>query len=579
MTINLKVPDLTELKPRITIFGVGGAGGNAVNNMITCGLKGVEFVVANTDAQALLSSVAERRIQMGANVTEGLGAGSKPEVGAAAAEEAMADIKAHLVGCHMVFITAGMGGGTGTGAAPVIARASREEGILTVGVVTKPFQFEGSRRLRAAETGIDELQRYVDTLLIIPNQNLFRVANEKTTFTDAFAMADDVLRAGVSCITDLMVKEGLINLDFADVRTIMAGMGKAMMGTGESSGDRRAIEAAEAAISNPLIDDVSMKGASGLLVSITGGNDLTLYEVDEAASRVRAEADPDANIIVGATFDDELDGRIRVAVVATGIGLLGAEAARPVIMQAPKQPMMQDRGRLSERLAGLATMPGAPVDLDEPSLVLAPNEAVKEPSVWRAPGNVTIEKRPAQVTAMALALGASQQAKPSAAPQSRPFQPAPPATMRRPVRRMPSVEELPVVAQNAIKARAGETPVHGLAAQKKRVGFLERLANVGRARKEPAAEIAPKREPEFGQTWTPPAAEAPRPQPQAQAQPLTVAPRGIRIDRPRIEAPAAVPKRTEAQPRMQTMEMAAAPAESHIEDDLEIPAFLRRRVN
>ena len=335
MTINLRVPDLTELKPRITVFGVGGAGGNAVNNMIECGLKGVEFVVANTDAQALASSAAERRIQMGANVTEGLGAGSKPEVGAAAAEEAMADIKAHLVGCHMVFITAGMGGGTGTGAAPVIARASREEGILTVGVVTKPFQFEGSRRLRAAEAGIDALQKFVDTLLIIPNQNLFRVANEKTTFTDAFAMADDVLRSGVACITDLMVKEGLINLDFADVRTIMAGMGKAMMGTGESSGERRAIEAAEAAIANPLLDDVCMKGASGLLVSITGGNDLTLYEVDEAASRVRAEADPDANIIVGATFDDELDGSIRVSVVATGIGLAASRMATP-IMEAPR---------------------------------------------------------------------------------------------------------------------------------------------------------------------------------------------------------------------------------------------------
>ena len=286
MTINLKVPDLTELKPRITVFGVGGAGGNAVNNMIASGLRGIEFVVANTDAQALLSSSAERRIQMGAHVTEGLGAGSKPDIGAAAAEEAMADIKAHLAGCHMAFITAGMGGGTGTGAAPVIARASREEGILTVGVVTKPFQFEGQRRMRAAESGIMELQKYVDTLLVIPNQNLFRVANEKTTFADAFAMADDVLRAGVSCITDLMVKEGLINLDFADVRTIMAGMGKAMMGTGEASGDRRAILAAEAAISNPLLDDVSMKGASGLLVSITGGNDLTLYEVDEAASRM-----------------------------------------------------------------------------------------------------------------------------------------------------------------------------------------------------------------------------------------------------------------------------------------------------
>ncbi|MBK5197671.1 MAG: cell division protein FtsZ [Methyloceanibacter sp.] len=605
MTINLRVPDLTELKPRITVFGVGGAGGNAVNNMIACGLKGVEFVVANTDAQALLSATAERRIQMGANVTEGLGAGSKPEVGAAAAEEAMADIKAHLVGCHMVFITAGMGGGTGTGAAPVIARASREEGILTVGVVTKPFQFEGSRRLRAAEAGIEELQKYVDTLLIIPNQNLFRVANEKTTFTDAFAMADDVLRAGVSCITDLMVKEGLINLDFADVRTIMAGMGKAMMGTGEASGDRRAIEAAEAAISNPLIDDVSMKGASGLLVSITGGNDLTLYEVDEAASRVRAEADPDANIIVGATFDDELDGSIRVSVVATGIGLLGAEAARQVIMHAPQQPVMQqERGRLSERLAGLATLPGAPVDLDEPSIVLAANEAVKEPPVWRAPGNVTIEKRSAQVTGMAL----PTQPKPASAPQPRPFQPAPPATIRRPVRRMPSVEELPLVAQNEIRAQAGQVPVVGLAAQKKRVGFLERLANVGRTRKEADAEMPAKREPEFGQTWVAPAPEAFRPQPQQaqpqaqgrlqpqqqvqhqpqpQAQPRpqplaqAAAQKGIRIDRPRGEPAgvAPVPKRIEAQPRMQAAEMAEAPAESHIEDDLEIPAFLRRRAN
>ncbi len=497
MTINLRVPDLTELKPRITVFGVGGAGGNAVNNMIECGLKGVEFVVANTDAQALVSSTAERRIQMGANVTEGLGAGSKPEVGAAAAEEAMADIKAHLVGCHMAFITAGMGGGTGTGAAPVIARASREEGILTVGVVTKPFQFEGSRRLRAAEIGIDELQKYVDTLLIIPNQNLFRVANEKTTFTDAFAMADDVLRAGVSCITDLMVKEGLINLDFADVRTIMAGMGKAMMGTGESSGDRRAIEAAEAAISNPLLDDVSMKGASGLLVSITGGNDLTLYEVDEAASRIRAEADPDANIIVGATFDDELDGSIRVSVVATGIGYAASVAVGPVY-EAPRAAVAQERSRLSERLAGLATLPGSPVDLDEPSLVLAQSEVVREPSVWRAPGNVTIEKRPAQVTGIGLPLGVSQSKQAPQAP-SRPFQPAPPTAVRRPVRRMPSMEELPVVAQNEIKAQAGQAPVVGLAAQKKKVGFLERLANVGRSRKEPDAEMPAKREPEFGQ--------------------------------------------------------------------------------
>jgi cell division protein FtsZ len=578
MTINLRVPDLTELKPRITVFGVGGAGGNAVNNMIECGLKGVEFVVANTDAQALASSTAERRIQMGVNVTEGLGAGSKPEVGAAAAEEAMADIKAHLVGCHMAFITAGMGGGTGTGAAPVIARASREEGILTVGVVTKPFQFEGSRRLRAAETGIDELQKYVDTLLIIPNQNLFRVANEKTTFTDAFAMADDVLRAGVSCITDLMVKEGLINLDFADVRTIMAGMGKAMMGTGESSGDRRAIEAAEAAISNPLLDDVSMKGASGLLVSITGGNDLTLYEVDEAASRIRAEADPDANIIVGATYDDELDGSIRVSVVATGIGY----AAVPVgpVFEAPRGAVTQERSRLSERLAGLAALPGSPVDLNEPSLVLAQSEVVKEPSVWRAPGNVTIEKRPAQVTGIGLPLGASQSKQAPQAP-SRPFQPAPPTAVRRPVRRMPSMEELPVVAQNEIKAQAGQAPVLGLAAQKKKVGFLERLANVGRSRKEPDAEMPAKREPEFGQRLAPQMPEAARtqaPRPQPPGQPM--AQKGIRIERPRNEqAPAAVPRRIEAHVRPLAVEMAKTAAESFAEDDLEIPAFLRRRAN
>ena len=328
MTINLRVPDLTELKPRITVFGVGGAGGNAVNNMIERGLKGVEFVVANTDAQALASSSAERRIQMGANVTEGLGAGSKPEVGAAAAEEAMADIKAHLVGCHMVFITAGMGGGTGTGAAPVIARASREEGILTVGVVTKPFQFEGSRRFAPPRPASTSCRNSSIRCSSSRTRTCSASPTRRPPSPTPSAMADDVLRAGVACITDLMVKEGLINLDFADVRTIMAGMGKAMMGTGELSGERRAIEAAEAAIANPLLDDVCMKGASGLLVSITGGNDLTLYEVDEAASRVRAEADPDANIIVGATFDDELDGSIRVSVVATGIGLAASRAAR-----------------------------------------------------------------------------------------------------------------------------------------------------------------------------------------------------------------------------------------------------------
>src|SRR5215471_17848648 len=336
MSINLKIPDIRELKPRITVFGVGGAGGNAVNNMITAGLQGVDFVVANTDAQALTLSKAERIIQMGVSATEGLGAGSQPDVGRSAAEEVMDEIRDHLTGAHMVFVTAGMGGGTGTGAAPVVAKAARELGILTVGVVTKPFHFEGQRRMRVAEAGIIELQKGVDTLIIIPNQNLFRVANEKTTFADAFAMADQVLYSGVACITDLMVKEGLINLDFADVRAVMREMGKAMMGTGEAEGDKRALTAAEAAISNPLIDDASMKGAKGLLISITGGRDLTLYEVDEAATRIREEVDQDANIIVGATFDESLDGMIRVSVVATGIdqastqrpGLTGLSEAR-----------------------------------------------------------------------------------------------------------------------------------------------------------------------------------------------------------------------------------------------------------
>src|SRR5271170_1002335 len=308
MTINLKIPDIRELKPRITVFGVGGAGGNAVNNMISAGLQGVDFVVANTDAQALTMSKAERIIQMGVQVTEGLGAGSQPDVGRAAAEEVIDEIRDHLTGAHMVFVTAGMGGGTGTGATPVVARAARELGILTVGVVTKPFHFEGQRRMRLAETGIMELQKSVDTLIIIPNQNLFRVANEKTTVPDAFALADQVLYSGVACITDLVVKEGLINLDFADVRAVMREMGKAMMGTGEAAGDRRAVLAAEAAIANPLLDESSMKGARGLLISITGGKDLTLFEVDEAATRIREEVDQDANIIVGATFDETLDG-------------------------------------------------------------------------------------------------------------------------------------------------------------------------------------------------------------------------------------------------------------------------------
>lgn len=337
MGIELKRPELTELKPRITVIGVGGAGGNAVNNMIKSGLLGVDFVVANTDAQALAGGLAETRIQLGLKITQGLGAGSRPEIGRAAAEETLDTIENALDGSHMCFITAGMGGGTGTGAAPIVARAAREKGILTVGVVTKPFSFEGGRRMRSADEGILELQKHVDTLIIIPNQNLFRIAGPQTTFKEAFSMADEVLHAGVRGITDLMVMPGLINLDFADIRTVMSEMGKAMMGTGEAEGPGRAIEAAQAAIANPLLDEVSMRGAKGVIINITGGDDLTLFEVDEAANHIREMVDPEANIIVGSAFNEELNGRMRVSVVATGIDanvqsvLSPQSAARPAM--------------------------------------------------------------------------------------------------------------------------------------------------------------------------------------------------------------------------------------------------------
>ena len=329
MSIKLQLPKMVDIKPRLTVIGVGGAGCNAVNNMIAAGLQGVEFVVANTDAQSLSASSAEHRVQLGANLTEGLGAGSRPEIGEAAAEEAIEEIRTHITGAHMVFIAAGMGGGTGTGAATVIARAAREAGVLTVGVVCKPFQFEGARRMRIAEAGVQDLRQHVDTLIVIPNQNLFRIANERTTFAEAFVLADQVLYSGVACIVELVLKEGLINLDFADVRTVMSGMGTAMMGTGEATGERRAVLAAEEAIANPLLDDVTLKGARGLLLSISGGSDMTLYEVDEAASRVRQEVDPEANIVVGATFDEQLGDRIRVSIVASGMNRMSEQQSTP----------------------------------------------------------------------------------------------------------------------------------------------------------------------------------------------------------------------------------------------------------
>ena len=330
MPISLSLPKAVELKPRIVVIGVGGAGGNAVNNMIGAGLDGVEFIVANTDAQALALSRADRKVQLGGGITQGLGAGMRPEVGEQSAEESLDEILEHIDGAHMLFVAAGMGGGTGTGAAPVIARAARERGILTVGIVTKPFQFEGSRRMKLAEQGIENLYSAVDTMITIPNQNLFRVATEQTTMSDAFSMADEVLHSGVRGVTDLMVVPGLINLDFNDVRTVMDEMGKAMMGTGEATGDRRAIEAAEAAINNPLLDDVSLKGAKGVLINITGGRDLTLYEVDEAASLIRGQVDEDANIIVGSALDNDLDGIVRVSVVATGVNTEYVMETKPI---------------------------------------------------------------------------------------------------------------------------------------------------------------------------------------------------------------------------------------------------------
>ncbi|MFD0980796.1 cell division protein FtsZ [Tropicimonas aquimaris] len=377
MALNLTMPEQEELKPRITVFGVGGAGGNAVNNMIEKNLEGVDFVTANTDAQALQQSNAPARVQMGVKVTEGLGAGARPAVGAAAAEETIEEIVDHLAGAHMCFITAGMGGGTGTGAAPIIAQAARELGVLTVGVVTKPFQFEGAKRMRQAEEGVEALQKVVDTLIIIPNQNLFRLANEKTTFTEAFSLADDVLYQGVKGVTDLMVRPGLINLDFADVRSVMDEMGKAMMGTGEAEGEDRAIQAAEAAIANPLLDEISLRGAKGVLINITGGYDLTLFELDEAANRIREEVDPDANIIVGSTLDMQMEGRMRVSVVATGIDASEVVQDIPRPSRKLREPVMPEEA--------VAPAPAPQPALGQRPLAAQTPRHVEEPSLFAAP--------------------------------------------------------------------------------------------------------------------------------------------------------------------------------------------------
>ncbi|RIX98789.1 cell division protein FtsZ [Aureimonas flava] len=532
MSITLQKPDITELKPRITVFGVGGGGCNAVNNMINAGLEGVEFVIANTDAQALRSSRAERVIQMGVAVTEGLGAGSQPEVGRAAAEESLDEICDHLLGSHMCFVTAGMGGGTGTGAAPVVARAAREKGILTVGVVTKPFHFEGQRRLRIAEQGIEELQKNVDTLIVIPNQNLFRIANDKTTFADAFGMADQVLYSGVACITDLMVKEGLINLDFADVRSVMREMGKAMMGTGEASGEGRAMAAAEAAIANPLLDETSMKGAKGLLISITGGRDLTLFEVDEAATRIREEVDQDANIILGATFDESLEGVIRVSVVATGID----KAAMEVYGHAAE----------TRAAAAVASRP-APQPAPAPAYVAQPAamaQPVAPAPVAQAPAATFAAPQPAYQPAPAMAdieddFTAALEAEIA---QVAPRAPAPRQPVQQPAQaRMPRVEDFPPVVQAEIERRAG---VEAAGDERGPMGLLRRLTTGLSRREEDEALLAdPVR-------------------PAAQRRPA--------------EASPYAPRRQAADSAARPQSQVRQPSE---EDQLEIPAFLRRQSN
>jgi cell division protein FtsZ len=587
MAISLQAPDIRELKPHITVFGVGGAGGNAVNNMIESGLQGVEFVVANTDAQALTSSKSQRIIQMGLQVTEGLGAGSQPEVGRAAAEEVIDEIRDQLSGSHMVFITAGMGGGTGTGAAPVIARAAREMGILTVGVVTKPFQFEGVRRMKLAESGIGELQQSVDTLIVIPNQNLFRVANEKTTFADAFAMADQVLYSGVACITDLMVKEGLINLDFADVRAVMRGMGKAMMGTGEASGEKRAMRAAEAAIANPLLDDVSMKGARGLLISITGGRDLTLYELDEAATRIREEVDSDANIILGATFDETLEGIIRVSVVATGIdqpagGQTGEVASTEQrISEVAERLRAEARARVAQagptfrHVQPIEPVKAAPAQLEPigehaplmaaPAPVEAPRK--EAPRVEAAPGHPVIRDEVVLTPSQPKSAVPYDEA-PTREPAYREEPIAPPTYVPpqadRPVRapRMPRVDELPLPGRREMEVARGQAP----APENKSMSLIKRLTTVGFGRK----DELPAQPQEAPRQMQRPAAEmrapvAPVHQEYVKQRPAAPQPQAYRAAEPQAyRAP-------------ESHARAAAPARPvYEEDQLEIPAFLRR---
>ena len=578
MSIQLTVPPKRELKPRIVVFGVGGAGCNAVNNMIAAGLEGVDFVVANTDAQSLSNNAADRRIQIGSKLTEGLGAGADPEIGKAAAEETMAEIVDMLQGSHMAFVTAGMGGGTGTGAAPVIARAAREQGILTVGVITKPFDFEGGRRMRAAIAGIEELAKEVDTLIIIPNQNLFRIANAQTTFAEAFAMADEVLHSGVAGITDLMVKPGLINLDFADVKTVMNEMGKAMMGTGEAEGDKRATEAAEAAIANPLLEDVSMQGARGVLINITGGDDMTLYEVDEAANRIREEVDPECNIIIGSTFDEALRGTMRVSVVATGIeagaqlkALDGGQSDPQVIAMTPSEP----EAEAPQEVTIEAEMPVA----DEVSIIPAADSATSAPSdAGDLPGFLTGQQaekpvRPAiskrkrsfidrvfgnKKTPPPEQSKASPKTEMAEASIEEPVIPAAPLEVAEIPTALPQVQEQPAASIDELDAPQDEPA--------QIVAQAEAPAVTAEAETAPSLELsAPEAEvPEIAEEVV----EAPK---AAETAKAPAAPKAPEVSAPSVDAVA-------VQPVVQTtMDTGPTMSGGSFEgDQLDIPAFLRR---
>ena len=529
MTINFTMPETYELKPRITVIGVGGAGGNAVNNMIDSNLEGVEFLVLNTDAQALTNSKAGRKLQMGIGITQGLGAGSRPEIGRAAAEEAIQEVIDHLEGSNMVFITAGLGGGTGTGGAPVIARAAREKGILTIGVVTKPFAFEGTQRMRIAEMGMNELQQYVDTLIVIPNQNLFRVANETTTFADAFKMADDVLQSGVRGVTDLMIMPGLINLDFADIRTVMSEMGKAMMGTGEAEGDQRGLKAAEAAIANPLLDDVTMKGARGVLINITGGMDMTLFEVDEVANRIREEVDPEANIIFGSTFEESLEGRMRVSVVATGIDLDAKVAPKPTRIS-----LVAEHGQPIP--VGSASGPAASIETIQLTLNARP-----EMGIQRQGGEATAAAPP----------------EPVAAPFDPPFIAPEPVAPAAPRSDAPDPFAAAAMANGSRKPEAESRP-----------SLFERMTGTGRAARPHETVAIPAAIPAETQPTIPPILEEPAAQraPERAAPPMAES-RPIPPAQPRFEEGTAAEPETPEE------------AESQEKDLLEIPAFLRRQAN